>query len=82
MSFHQPICCKCNKQMTCYKNGVTAVEKAGNRDYKAWSTDKYKCDICGAEVLTGFGNYPMMTDCDENFQEFVEMKKKKEYYSF
>jgi hypothetical protein len=47
--------------MRCTKNSVTVEElTAAAEPYKLWDADLYRCDDCGAEVITGFGAAPLV----------------------
>jgi len=53
----RPVCVKCQIQMRCEKNGVGLLELATpNRPYKIWSSDLFRCPVCGFEVLTGYSD--------------------------
>ncbi len=75
-----PVCCKCNKEFRCEKNGVEAIEQADFGDYKYFRTDKYKCPTCGIEVLVGFGE-PLIHH-ENGFKGMVERAKQNEHYTF
>lgn len=67
------ICCLCHNIMSCNKNGIGA--SFGN--YHVYSSDRYKCGICGYEILVTNSN----ATYDYNYQNFIEyfdMKDKKD----
>ena len=48
-----PICVPCAVEMRCLQNGF-AVADPEPATY--WRGDLYGCPVCGARVVTGFGN--------------------------
>jgi hypothetical protein len=46
-----PVCAKCNKEMVCFKNGVSVAPTHNPR----WTRrgDSYRCPTCLATVVTG-----------------------------
>ena len=76
---------KCRKEMIPKKNGVRVVhflnnKKADGIDFVA-SGDIWKCDICKAEFICGFGD--KILGCDlpdqkeflEVYDEYIEIKR-------
>jgi hypothetical protein len=65
--------------MRCKKTGVLTVEMyMENKEiYRIWSADKYRCPLCGVEVITGFGNGPYVhsaeESCEKALQKFKDM---------
>jgi len=51
-----PVCATCRRIMKVEKNGVPFIERDGyGKEYRIWSSDQYKCPMCGYTVLAGFG---------------------------
>lgn len=40
--------------------------------YKVWSGDKYRCEGCGAEIVSGFGRNPIRVQHEEDFAEVAK----------
>lgn len=53
------VCAKCNQQMKPLKNGVCVEEHASFGLNRIWMADSYRCEQCGAMVVTGFGLAPL-----------------------
>ena len=51
MTDTRPICVSCQASMICDKMGV----KVKYSKQEAQNGDRYKCPICGHEIVTGFG---------------------------
>jgi hypothetical protein len=84
----KPICVPCHRFFRQIKSGFYFIEGMpvfGNevkpgldepdrwRPYKLWSGDKWKCEGCGVEIISGVGLSPIA----EHYQpEFAEMRKK------
>lgn len=41
------------------------------RPYKVWVGDKWECEGCGATILSGYGNRPLATQHEEDFEDKV-----------
>jgi len=70
----KPICVKCGRSMKPEKNGVIAEEMQDpgmQQGYKKWSFDKWKCPICGYEVLSGCGCNPLAYAHDEDYNNHI-----------
>lgn len=64
------ICCKCQKEMRCDKNGIGADFGNGH----VYVADRYICKTCGNLVLST--NRTAMFDPDYKYQsEYLTMKK-------
>lgn len=62
------ILCRCGRFMHVEKNSVTVEElMEDGRPYKLWSADLWKCAECGASVIAGFGNRPMVEHYEEDY---------------
>jgi hypothetical protein len=46
-----PFCIKCNKEMSCQKNGVVLHFGGGH----CYIGDKFKCTVCDYEIVNGMG---------------------------
>ena len=54
------VLCGCGRFMRVRQNSVTVEELfPDGGPYKLWDADLYACEDCGAEVITGFGIYPI-----------------------
>lgn len=54
------VLCGCGRFMRVKQNSVTVEELLETGEpYKLWDADRYVCDSCGAEVITGFGRAPL-----------------------
>lgn len=68
-----PVCVKCNQKMDCDKNGAIVMEIfQGDKPYKLWRTDMYKCPICGFKVITGWADKPMAEHFQDNFKRILK----------
>lgn len=52
------VCIKCQCLFKIEKNGISAVELVRGRPYEMSDADKWKCPVCGMEILAGFGAAP------------------------
>ncbi len=59
------ICVKCELEMKPYKTGAFVEEMAGIQPYKVWAGDAFKCEQCGATIVTRFGLSP----CAQHFED-------------
>jgi len=70
----KPVCVPCQRFFRCIKTGFYFMEGMPKgperpapgtaqperwRPYKLWSSDKFRCGSCGAEILSGFGRSPI-----------------------
>ncbi len=81
----KPVCVPCHRFFRQVKSGFYFIEgmpREGNappgtsdpalwRPYKLWSSDKWKCEGCGAEILCGFGHSPISEHYKEDFGDMV-----------
>jgi hypothetical protein len=72
----KPACVPCKRFFRPYHNGIRVQEskpiardaKPGTDEeqnwapYKGWYADAWKCEGCGAEIITGWGNQPFVED--------------------
>ena len=67
------VCVKCEVEFKPETNGVKVLELMNhNQDvYKIWDTDKWKCPICGTEVIAGFAQAPLAEHFENGFKEFL-----------
>jgi hypothetical protein len=61
-------------------NGVFVFEMAGNPRsiawlYRIWQADLWRCPNCGFEIVSGFGNNPLMEHFQDGFDEFADRVK-------
>lgn len=81
----KPVCVKCQRFFTCVHTGFYFIEgmpepgaEKGTatpelwKPYKIWSSDKWACSGCGAEILSGFGHAPVLVHHEPNFEHVVE----------
>ena len=56
------VCVKCEVALRPKKNGVYVQEMymENKKTYKIWCADLWKCPICRAEIVSGFGSEPKM----------------------
>jgi predicted RNA-binding Zn-ribbon protein involved in translation (DUF1610 family) len=68
------VCVKCEVELKPETNGVRVAEMFNHNTqvYKVWSADKWKCPICGVEVVAGFGNYPLMEHFEGDIDIFLQ----------
>ena len=67
------VCVKCEVGLKIEKNGVIVKEMFQNntRIYKLWETDKWKCPVCGAEIISGFAQYPFAEHFNDDCEAIV-----------
>ena len=59
----QPICCKCRIVMRCEKNHFIVRDlEAEGFPSTYWVADKWKCPVCGHEIVTGFAHKSVPDD--------------------
>ena len=54
-------CCKCGVSLVPENNGVYVIELFTKEEipYKIWHADRWKCPICGKEIMAGYGQNPI-----------------------
>jgi len=69
-----PICVKCEVEFRPEKNGIYVQEMCheDKETYKVWCADKWKCPICGAEIVVGFATNPLFGNWNEDCKERTE----------
>jgi predicted RNA-binding Zn-ribbon protein involved in translation (DUF1610 family) len=76
---HRPVCVKCEVELRPEKNSVGLVdymtlgegEDEKTDPSQVWEADLWKCPVCGYEIVTGFGNSPVSTLHESNFQRIL-----------
>ena len=56
------ICASCKVELRCLKNGHLLVTSTG-----MFSSDRYGCPECGAEVILGVGREPVVSFTDPDY---------------
>jgi len=75
---HVPVCAKCQQDMVCAKNGVAVLDVTGDgTDYKITMADKWKCNICGCEVVVGFAQHALVHHYEPRFAAAIEFLSNK-----
>jgi hypothetical protein len=69
------VCVACEIELMPEVNGTLVIETASFGPYKVWDADTWKCPKCGVEVVTGFGQRPLMEHFEDGFVEWPEDKK-------
>lgn len=72
----KPICVKCEVEFKVEENGVNVVEmfQKNKEIYKIWSADKWKCPLCGIEIVYGFGISPLIENGEDTKTYLQELK--------
>lgn len=81
----KPICVPCQRFFRCVKTGFYftegmpigkalpgTAEPEKWKPYKLWAGDKFKCEGCGAEIVTGFGSGPIRGHFEKDFTQIAE----------
>jgi hypothetical protein len=83
----KPVCVPCQRFFRQTKTGFYFIEgmpvgpgrpKPGTAEpdkwkpYKLWSGDKWECEGCGAEILSGFGLKPIAEHYEDDFAQAVK----------
>ena len=70
--WHKPVCAKCERDMTCAMTGVGVLDVTGSgEDYKITMGDKWRCNKCGCEVVTGFAQRVLMHHHEPGFADTI-----------
>ena len=72
----RPFCVKCGRAMRASRIGI-AVEfvMEDGRPYQVWAGDEFRCESCGATVVTGYGRKPITEHFERNFQTVRDAHK-------
>lgn len=72
----RPICVPCQRYFRAEKNGFVVAEMIPVDEgrvlwsgYAIWAADMWRCEGCGAEILSGFGQQPISRHFDDDFVE-------------
>lgn len=79
----KPICVPCQRFFRCIKTGFYFFEGMPNgprvpaglaapdrwEPYKLWSGDKWQCEGCGTEIISGTGQAPVAESYEKDFVE-------------
>jgi hypothetical protein len=84
----KPICVQCQRFFRPAKNGFYFIEgmqrpgviKAASgtaepekwQPYKLWCGDKWRCDGCGTEIISGVGMHPISVRHERDFHETLK----------
>jgi hypothetical protein len=82
----KPICVKCQRFYRPKKTGFYLIEGMPLGDnvvpgteeahlwkpYKLWSADKWQCQGCGHEMISGFAREPIAEQYDPRFDEIIK----------
>jgi len=81
----KPICIPCQRFFRPVKSGFYFLEgfpqgaaRPGKSDadrwkpYKLWAGDKWRCEGCGAEIISGTGTRPISEHFESEFATLVE----------
>ena len=82
----KPICVPCQRFYRCKENGVFFVENMPKENgappgklypelwtpYKIWSGDKWRCEGCGSEIISGVGRNPIAYQHQKDFAAKIE----------
>lgn len=73
-----PICVKCQVEFKVEENGINIVEmfQKNKEVYKIWSADKWKCPLCGIEIVYGFGAMPLIENGEDTKAYLQELINK------
>ena len=68
------VCIKCEVELKPEHNGVKVAELFQRNEaiYKVWTADKWKCPICGVEIVAVFGAQPLMEHYEGDINAFLE----------
>ena len=71
----RPVCINCNHEMRPILNGAVVVhfmdnDKAHGIDYVVYG-DKYRCEECDVEIVTGFGDMELGFDLSKNLIDHI-----------
>jgi predicted RNA-binding Zn-ribbon protein involved in translation (DUF1610 family) len=71
------MCVKCEVELRPETNGVRVAEmfQRNTQIYKIWDADKWKCPLCGFEVIAGFADKPLMQHFEGDIEKVVSTYK-------
>jgi hypothetical protein len=71
-----PACVSCGLFFKRRRNGVTIEERMPRGavwlPYKLWHADLWECEGCGTQIVTGYGNLPLVEHYQPTYAEIVE----------
>lgn len=81
----KPVCVPCQRFFRMVKSGFYFIEGMPRRDnvppgtaapeswkpYKVWAGDKWRCEGCGAEIVSGVGQHPIAEHYQADFAAHV-----------
>ena len=75
--YHEPVCVKCETEMRPEENDVRVVDMFSSppEPDSIWCADKWKCPICGVEVVIGFGQHAYINHYEEDFEISLQHAK-------
>lgn len=90
----KPVCVKCQRFYRPLRNGIEVLEQMPEtgtvppgteaahlwRPYKLWRADKWHCEGCGHELVTGFGRYNYAEHYEPDFAANLAAAKKTEHF--
>lgn len=82
----KPACVQCRRFFRPERNGIAVIEGMPSVDgaqpgtsepenwtpYKVWFADLWRCEGCGAEIVSGWAREPLSVQHEEKFKEDVE----------
>jgi hypothetical protein len=70
------VCTECQSEYHVKEQGVLVIEMASFGVYKVWNADLLECRGCQKQVVSGFGDSPLMEHYEKGFNEWLELLKK------
>lgn len=84
----KPVCVKCQRFFRMRKQGFYFIEgmpiapdaRPGRdepekwKPYKVWAADRWECEGCGANILSGFGLGPLAIHHQDDFEREIERR--------
>jgi len=70
----RPICVKCGEVMDVKKNGVAVI---GRKHNMLRYGDRYACQQCDTEIVTGFGEAIYSKEVVKDFEEGIDKIRKR-----
>lgn len=79
MAKPRPICVECRIEYRLEVSGVLAVTmfQKPPEPYEIYSTDLWRCPVCGHEMLKGFGERPIVQHWEQDFDEILNSDTRK-----